>query len=74
LNVGGRKEVMDKAKYEKPMLVELGFDGEVMGVRCKTGSAEVNKCTPGSIAKTNCGAGTSYALGTVCTAGGAPAS
>jgi len=65
---------MDKAKYEKPMLVELGFDSEVMGTKCKAGPANVNKCKSGPTARNRCTLGTSQALPRVCNAGGAAAS
>lgn len=65
---------MDKLKYEKPMLVELGFDSEVMGTKCQNGPANPPQCKSGSTARNRCQAGTSQALPNVCSAGGAAAS
>jgi hypothetical protein len=65
---------MDKAKYEKPMLVELGFDSEVMGTKCMQGPANSPQCKSGPTARNRCQAGTSQALPIVCNAGGAAAS
>ena len=65
---------MDKAKYEKPMLVELGFDSEVMGTKCKQGPANSPQCKSGPTARGRCQAGTSQALPILCNVGGAAAS
>ncbi len=65
---------MDKAKYEKPMLVELGFDSEVMGTKCKSGPQNPNSCTPGNTARNTCALGASQALPTVCSVGSTPSS
>ena len=65
---------MDKLKYEKPMLVELGFDSEVMGVACQNGPANPPQCKSGPTAKNRCQTGTSEALPNVCVSGGTPAS
>jgi hypothetical protein len=65
---------MDKAKYEKPLLVELGFDSEVMGVRCKNGTGEISQCKDGSLAFGNCQSGSGIAGGTYCNIGTAAAS
>ena len=63
---------MNKPKYEKPLLVELGFDSEVMGIRCKVGSSESVSCKAGSIAKSNCSSGPVLSGGEICEGGSAP--
>ena len=65
---------MDKLKYEKPMLVELGFDSEVMGTGCQAGPENTPQCRDGATAKARCNAGTSQALPNVCVPGAAAAS
>ena len=65
---------MDKAKYEKPLLVELGFDSEVLGIKCKTGTGEVSQCKSGSLAFGTCDLGSSQASGTYCNVGSAAGS
>ena len=65
---------MDKAKYEKPLLVELGFDSEVIGIQCKTGTGEQAQCKSGSIAFGTCDLGSDQAGGTYCNIGSAAAS
>ena len=65
---------MDKLKYEKPMLVELGFDSEVMGTTCQAGPANSPQCKSGPTAKNRCQLGTSQALPNVCVSGGTAAS
>ncbi len=66
--------MIDKVKYEKPMLVELGFDSEVMGVRCQNGPANSPQCKSGPTARNRCQLGASEALPNVCITGGTPAS
>ena len=65
---------MDKAKYEKPMLVELGFESNVMGIRCKSGPTNAPQCKSGPTARRRCQAGTGQALPTLCNPGKAAAS
>jgi len=65
---------MDKVKYEKPMLVELGFDSEVMGTRCQNGPANSPQCKSGPTARARCRTGTSQALPSVCNVGTVAAS
>ena len=65
---------MDKPKYEKPMLVELGFDSEVMGTQCQAGPSNPPQCKAGPTARNRCQAGDSQALPSVCVSGGTPAS
>ena len=65
---------MDKVKYEKPMLVELGFDSEVMGTQCQAGPANSPQCKSGPTARNRCQVGDSQALPNVCVSGGTPAS
>ena len=65
---------MDKPKYEKPMLVELGYDIEVMGTKCQAGPANAAQCKAGPTARNRCQLGTSQALPSVCVSGGTPAS
>ena len=65
---------MDKLKYEKPMLVELGFDSEVMGTACQAGPQNTPQCKAGPTAKAQCNAGTGQALPNVCITGAAAAS
>ena len=65
---------MDKIKYEKPMLVELGFDSEVMGTQCTVGSTNPPQCKAGPTAKIVCNIGSSFAVPTVCSGGATPGS
>jgi hypothetical protein len=65
---------MDKLKYEKPMVVELGFDSEVMGTNCAVGPSNQPTCKDGLTAKARCNSGTSKDLPSVCIPGGTPAS
>ncbi len=71
----GGKGIMKRQKYEKPMLVELGFDSNVFGVLCQNGPDNAPVCNPtGSTAKNKCTAGASVSLPNVCIAGPTPAS
>jgi len=66
---------MKRLKYEKPMLVELGFDSNVLGVQCQAGPTNPPVCNPtGSTARNQCKAGASVSLPNVCSAGPSPAS
>jgi hypothetical protein len=65
---------MDKLKYEKPMLVELGFDSEVMGTDCTNGPSNPPNCKAGATARIRCQVGSSFALPSVCVSGGTPGS
>ena len=60
---------MDKVKYEKPMLVELGFDSEVMGTRCQNGPANSPQCKSGPTARAEVSHRHKQALPSVCNAG-----
>ena len=65
---------MDKVKYEKPMLVELGFESRVMGIMCKNGPSNSPQCKSGPTARGQCKTGASQALPTLCNPGAAAAS
>lgn len=65
---------MGKVKYEKPMLVELGFESKVLGIRCKSGPSNFPQCKSGSTARNRCNTGASQALPTLCNPGAAAAS
>lgn len=65
---------MEKAKYEKPMLLELGFDRGAMGTNCAVGPDNLNNCKVGSNAKIKCDVGTNFAQSTVCISGSADVS
>ena len=65
---------MDKVKYEKPMLVELGFNSEVMGTNCAVGPDNPPQCKVGPTAKIQCNQGSSFAVPTVCSGGATPGS
>lgn len=60
---------MEKVKYEKPRLLKLGFDNEVMGVLCSAGPANAKNCIAGADAEKKCQAGGTFAQSTVCVAG-----
>ena len=66
---------MRTAKYEKPILQKLGYDGGVMGTVCSNGPSN-NKpsCGGGNSAQTTCVGGASVAQATVCQQGGADVS
>ena len=60
---------MRTAKYEKPILQKLGYDGGVMGTVCSNGPNNKASCGGGGNAQTTCGGGANVAQGTICQQG-----
>ncbi len=62
---------MAKVGYEKPILVELGYDDKAMGADACTAGPQVgvNNCNIGSGANKNCVGGTAYGVPTACISG-----
>jgi hypothetical protein len=56
------------------MLVELGFDSEVMGTQCTAGPSNPAQCKAGPTARVRCDVGSSFAVPTVCSGGSTPGS
>ncbi len=62
---------MSTAKYEKPILHKLGYDGGVMGTVCSAGPNNKVSCGGGNNAQTTCGGGANVSQSTICQGGGA---
>jgi hypothetical protein len=65
---------MMTAKYEKPILQKLGYDGGVMGTVCSTGPNNKEPCGGGSNAQTTCIGGSNVGQSTICIQGPADVS
>jgi hypothetical protein len=61
----------DKAKYEKPKLLKLGYDDEVAVGSCTVGNGVKPTCNPNGNKADACSVGGSFVL---CAAGASPVS